>query len=81
MPPKTTTQAPAAKPAAKKAGATKKGPMKKTKGPLGPNPLFPARAIFQNRLMSVLREQTYPALFFGQSMSDSNVKRRSYYKD
>jgi len=42
MPPKTAT--PAAKPAAKKTGATKKGPMKKTKGPLGANPLFPARA-------------------------------------
>jgi hypothetical protein len=45
QPPKTTTAAPAAKPAAKKTGAApKKGPMKKTKTALQANPLFPARA-------------------------------------
>jgi hypothetical protein len=45
QPPKTTTAAPAAKPAAKKTGAApKKGPMKKTKTALQANPLFPSRA-------------------------------------
>jgi len=46
MPPKTTTPAPAAKPAPKKTGAAPKGkgPIKKSKKPLEANPLFPARA-------------------------------------